>query len=86
MEPVPPFWFRQRQGKMEAAGESTWKLTAPNLAEAFIHIRKGDDGGWVGVLLPSPTGPERAATTNTYANPLDAWQAAFELHRTHLVT
>jgi hypothetical protein len=86
MQPVPPFWFLQRQGKMEAADENTYKLTAPNLGEAYIQIRKGDDGRWVGVLLQGANGPELARTTPTYAEPQDAWQAAFELHRNHIVT
>jgi hypothetical protein len=85
MEPVPPFWFHQRQGKMEAAGENTYKLTAPNLGEACIRIRPSD-GRWAGVLLQSANGPELTSTTTTYADPQDAWQAAFELHRTHFVT
>jgi hypothetical protein len=86
MEPVPPFWFRQRQGKMEAAGENIYKLTAPNLGEAYIGTRPTLDGRWTGVLLQTAGGPELSSTTPSYADPQDAWQAAFELHRTHFVT
>lgn len=86
MEPVPPFWFRQRQGKMEAAGENTYKLTAPNLPEARIQISAATDGGWIGAVLEGANGPELERTRSTYADAQEAWQAAFELYRVNIVT
>jgi len=81
MQPTPPFWFLQRQGKMENVDTETLRLTAPNMAEAFLGIRKGADGRWAGVLLQAATGPELARSRDTYSLPQAAWEAAFELHR-----
>ena len=54
MQPVPPFWFQQRQAKMEPAGTNTFRLTAPNQGEAFIIIERADNGHWsAGLTVPS---------------------------------
>jgi hypothetical protein len=82
---VPPTWFKQRQGKAEEAGENRFHLTGPNLGEAFISIRPGDNGRWAAVLLKAAEGPEIAATEPVIDSPYDAWQAAFELYRNYLV-
>jgi hypothetical protein len=85
IEPTLPFWFRLRQGKAEPAGPDTYRLTAPNLAEAFISIRQAESGRWVPVLKQSPTEPDLAETAQDFATPQEAWEAAFELYRVHVV-
>ena len=82
---VPPFWFVQRQARAEPAGADTLRLTAPNLGEAFISIRQADNGRWSAALRQTADGPEVAATEGDYETPEDAWAAAFELYRTHVV-
>ena len=86
MQMVPPFWFVQRQGKAEPAGDNAYRLTAPNLKEAFISIRKSERGGWTAALRPNADGTEVAVSEHDYEDPQDAWGAAFELYRNALVT
>ena len=86
MEPVPPFWFVQRQGKAEPAGADVLKLSAPNMKDAFISIHSGTGGAWHAALRQSPDGPDIAVTPTQFAKREDAWQAAFELYRSHFVT
>lgn len=83
MQPIPPFWFLMRQGKLELAGDDICRVTAPNLAEAFIGIRAGDNGRWSAFLRRD--GPIEAAGPTDFAKKTDAWEAAFELYRIHLV-
>ncbi len=85
MEVVLPQWFKQRQGKAEPAGDHTYRLTAPILPEAFISIRPGENGRWAAALRTAADGPDLAVTEPVFETPGDAWAAAFELHRTHLV-
>lgn len=84
-EPVLPFWFRQRQGKCEPAGAETFRLTAPNQQEAFISVRKEPDGNYRAVLRVTAEGPEAAVAEDVHGNEEDAWGAAFELYRTHVI-
>jgi hypothetical protein len=74
-----------RQGKAEPAGDSVYKLTAPNQGDAFIAIRKNDAGKWVAVLKNAADGPDAVVGEKSYDTPMDAWYAAFELYRTALV-
>ena len=83
-QPVPPSWFKQRQGKTEPAGDNTLKLTAPNVEPAFIGIRSAE-GGWRAVLMKSPTGPDSVGTRSTFSTPGEAWDVAFELYRTTFI-
>ncbi len=85
MQPIPPFWFLQRQAKIELAGDNLYRLTAPNLREAFITIRQGVEGRWSAALRLTADGPDVEATGSGYDNPGDAWGAAFELYRNHVV-
>jgi hypothetical protein len=85
MEPIPPFWFAQRQGKVEAAGADTYRLTAPNAPPAFISIRHSEDGRWSAALRFEPEGPDAAVSEQGYETVPDAWNAAFELYRVHVV-
>jgi hypothetical protein len=85
MQPIPPFWFQQRQAKAEPAGENVYRLTAPQLPEAFINISQGPDGRWSAALRRTADGPDIATSAAEYDNPSDAWGAAFELYRNHVV-
>jgi hypothetical protein len=82
---VLPTWFKQRQGKAEEAGENTYRLTGPNLREAFISIRMAGDGLWAGSMRYALDGPEIAATEPEIGTPYDAWAAAFEIYRNHVI-
>jgi hypothetical protein len=85
MQLVVPTWFKYRQGKAEPAGENTYKLTAPLMQEAYVSIRKGENGRWAGVLRLAADGPEADTTPPQWENPGDAWNAAFELYRAALI-
>ena len=86
MEPELPTWFKYRQGKAEAAGDNTYRLTAPNQQEAFVSIRQGANGRWAGALRLTADGPELAASEAEFEQAADAWQAAFEFYRQHILT
>ena len=79
-EPMIPFWFRLRQGKADPVGPETYRLTAPNLAEAFITIRP-QNGHWLAALKQTGDGPVLAEGNTPLSDPRDAWEAAFELYR-----
>jgi hypothetical protein len=85
MEPTVPFWFRQRQGKMEPAGPDTFKLTAPNIAEALITIRQTGNGRWRSALQLQSEGPVVEAAPVDLESASEAWEAAFELYRRRMV-
>lgn len=85
MTPTPPFWFNQRQGKMEPAADDTIQLTAPNLKPAFISVRQTDGGQWTATLRLEAGGEPVAVSGEEYASPEEAWAAAFELYRNALV-
>jgi hypothetical protein len=85
MQPVPPFWFQQRQGKVEAAGPESYRLTAPNLGEAFIRVHRAEDSRWSAGLRFQVDGPEVRSTAPLYDTEPDAWSAAFELYREQLI-
>jgi hypothetical protein len=85
MQPILPSWFKQRQCKAEAVGTETYRLTGPNLAEYFISIRKGGNGLWSAALRRAADGPDLAATEAVFKTPAEAWEAAFELYRTHVI-
>lgn len=85
MEPILPFWFKQRQAKAEPAGQDTYRLTAPNLREAILSIRKDAAGRWGAALRLAADGPEVAVTDTSYDTPGGAWAAAFELYRRELI-
>jgi hypothetical protein len=85
MTPSIPFWFKQRQCKAEPAGsENVLKLTGPNLADAYIHIQ-GNDGRWSAGLRLSPDGPDVAVCRDECPTAKQAWEAAFELYREHVI-
>ncbi len=84
MPVTTPSWFNQRQGKAEPAGENCYRLTAPNMKEAFIGIRADQSGGWVGFLRQTADGAD-LDTSPGWPSAQDAWAAAFELYRIILV-
>lgn len=81
MQPILPFWFKQRQGKLEAAGENAFKATAPNQGEAYLFIRRADNQRWSAAVRQKADGDDVAATPPEFPNPGEAWDAAFELYR-----
>src|SRR5439155_21382632 len=85
MEPILPFWFRQRQGKVEPAGANAYRLTAPNIAEAFISIRQTENGHWRPALRLQSNGPNVDAPEVDLENPQEECEAAFELYRRRMV-
>ncbi len=85
MSLVTPFWFYQRQCKAESVGDDLYKLTGPNLKEAYIGLRKGDSGRWSAFLRNTADGPDVAATPAQWNNVYEAWEAAFELYRVNVI-
>lgn len=86
MPPILPFWFKQRQCKAEPVGEDNLlRLTGPNLREAFVRIHKDDKGLWGGSLRFEAEGEDVASTPHELDNPQEAWKAAFELYRNHVI-
>ena len=85
MELTPPFWFKQRQCKAEpAGGEDTYRLSGPNLGEAFIRLLPAD-GGWRAALRLTADGADAAVTDEALPSRRAAWDAAFELYRTAVI-
>jgi hypothetical protein len=85
MEPILPTWFKYRQGKAEPSGTNVLKLTAPNLPEAFIAIRAAENGNYQGAFRTAQDGPDVAVTQPHFVTQGEAWGAAFELYRNHVV-
>jgi hypothetical protein len=85
MSLVTPFWFYQRQCKAEVAGDDLYRLTGPNLKEAYIGLRRGENGRWSAYLKYAPGGPDAAVTPAQWNNVYEAWEAAFELYRVNVI-
>jgi hypothetical protein len=81
MQPNLPFWFRQRQGKSEAIGDETLRLTAPNMAEAFVGIQRDADGRWRPLVRRTADGESLVPADAAYETPSEAWEAGFEVYR-----
>ena len=83
--PITPFWFKQRQCKAEpVGGDQMLKVSGPNLAEAFIHVKKQDDH-WLAGLRLKADGDDVATARSAKPSEHAAWDAAFELYRTHVI-
>ena len=80
-----PSWFKGRQGKAEEAGPNTYKLTAPNVRDAFVSVRRADNGRYVAALRLEPDGPEVEHSTAALEDEYDAWEQAFEMYRKRLI-
>jgi hypothetical protein len=81
-----PFWFKQRQCKSESVGPDTLKVTGPNLADMYLAVRPAEGGRWQAALRTSADGPDLDATGPDFATADDAWEAAYELYRTRVIT
>jgi hypothetical protein len=85
MEPIPPFWFKQRQCKAEPSGrQQELKVTGPNLADAYIRIAE-EGKVWRAALRLAPDGGDVQTTAAELPDPISAWQAAFELYRNQVI-
>jgi hypothetical protein len=84
-QPLTPFWFRQRQCKLEPLENGMVRATGPNLAEAFLGVRSTTNGRWLPIFRLSAEGPDLAETHEDLATPQEAWEAAFELYRIHVI-
>ena len=83
MSLIIPFWFKQRQCKAEAqGGDTTLKVTGPNLPEAYLTIDATDWRAW---LRMTPDGPDVATADAVTPTVKAAWEAAFELYRVHFI-
>jgi hypothetical protein len=83
--PIPPFWFKQRQCKAAPVeGQPMLKLSGPNLGEAFIHVRQQGER-WVAGFRRSADGADEATAESPRPGENAAWEAAFELYRTHVI-
>ncbi len=86
MQPILPFWFKQRQCKAELAGsENVMKVSAPNLGEAFLRIEKADNQHWRAAIRATADGPDLQATGADFISPQKAWDVAFELFRQNVI-
>jgi hypothetical protein len=84
MDPILPFWFKQRQCKAEPAGDHTLRVSGPNLGENYLTIRP-EGSLWRAALRQTADGPDLAATDPDIPTEEDAWEAAFELYREHVI-
>ena len=85
MQPILPSWFKQRQCKAELAGENVLRVSGPNLGDAYVLIRRAENGRWQAALRSAADGPDVAATDAEISSPQDTWDAAFELYRNHVI-
>jgi hypothetical protein len=86
MQPILPFWFKQRQCKAEPAGsENVLKVSAPNLGEAFIRVEQADNQQWRAALRLNADGPDVQTTGADFVSPQAAWDVAFELFRQNVI-
>jgi hypothetical protein len=85
MEPTTPFWFKQRQCRLEPAGDNQFKVSAPNFGEVFLRVEPGSDNRWRAALRRTADGPDEHATPAQFPSIGHAWQAAFELFRGYFI-
>ncbi len=84
MAVIVPSWFKGRQGKAEQVSPDLLKLTAPNLKEWFAGIRR-HEAGWTAFVRAGADGPDAVAAELGPVPEYDAWEAAFELYRKHVI-
>lgn len=85
-DPTQPFWFKQRQAKLEPAGTpNLYRVTAPIAPEVFIGIRQADGGPWTAFLKTEADKEPAQTFERELDNPTSAWEAAFELYRQHVI-
>jgi hypothetical protein len=61
------------------------KVTGPNLGDFYLRIQQEPNGRWRAALRSTPDGEDLARSDGECADAKAAWQAAFELYRTHLL-
>ena len=83
--PTIPSWFKGRQGKAEEVAPNVLKLTGPNLREGYITVREVEPDHWHAALRFAADGPDAVISDVMPASRYNAWEAAFELFRTHVV-
>jgi hypothetical protein len=85
VELIPPFWFKQRQCKAEPAGQDVYRVSGPNLGEAFLRVAQ-ENGRWRAGLRLTADGDDVASTAAELPSEREAWDAAFELYRNRVIT
>jgi hypothetical protein len=82
---ITPFWFKQRQCKAEPIGEAgqMLKVSGPNLPDAYLSVTQDNDR-WRASVRRTQDGPD-IAVSDSDSSKL-AWEAAFELYRTHMIS
>jgi hypothetical protein len=83
---TPPFWFKQRQCKAEPAADGSLKVSGPNLGEAYLRVAEGENKLWRAALRLTADGSDVAVTPDELPGPRQAWEVAYELYRTHVIT
>lgn len=81
-----PFWFKQRQAKADEVAAGTYKVTGPNLPEAYVSVRIGDNLRWLGAVSKDKDGAPLCSTEAEFPGAREALVAAFELYRTTIIT
>jgi hypothetical protein len=86
MQPILPFWFKQRQCQAAPAGsDAVLKVSAPNLGEAFLRIERAENGRWRAAIRATADGPDLRVTAPEFVSPQQAWDVAFELFRQSVI-
>jgi len=85
MAVIVPSWFKGRQGKAEEVRPGLVKLAAPNLREWFVGIRRLDNGSWQVFVRSEPDSVDAAAVEVDPMPVQEAWDAAFEVYRNHVI-
>lgn len=85
MAVVTPFWFKQRQAKLDEAGPNMFRVSGPNLKEAFLGVRQHGTGPWSAFVRSAADGPDVYATPPNIPTVYAAWEAAFEIYRNQMI-
>ena len=86
MSLVYPFWFKQRQCKAEPQADTNMlEVSGPNLPKAYLTVSPSDTLGWRASLRSTADGPDVATVVASEPTAKAAWEAAFELYRTHFI-
>ena len=80
-----PSWVKGRQATVEPAGSGIYKVTGPNLPDAFVGMRMTDDLRWQGFLRMAADGPDIAVAGSTQTSAGTRLFAAFELYREQMI-
>jgi hypothetical protein len=61
-------------------------VSGPNLGEAHLRIERGENSLWRAALRLNPDSADLGVTEPELPRPKEAWDAAFELYRLHVIT